>query len=136
MKKLLTLLLFGLTLGTQTLYAADKSDKAQGFWESLRAKIESFTPQKKSTVTTATGGIRGAPVASEDVYWKNEASAETIAAEELEAFTKAMKLTDAEDKKQAQNAFSEFIKKYPESPLRKDADQALAMLQNANAPAR
>lgn len=136
MKKLLMLLLLGLALGTQTLHAGEKGDKTPGFWERLRAKIESLTPQKKSTVTTATGGIRGAPVASEDIYWKDEATAESIAADELDAFTRAMKLSDGEDKAQAQTAFAEFIKKYPDSALRKDADQALVMLQNAGAPAR
>lgn len=136
MKKLLMLLLLGLTLGSQALHADEKGDKTLSFWERLRAKIESLTPQKKSTVTTATGGIRGAPVASDDIYWKDEATAEAIAADELEAFTRAMKLTDADDKAQAQSAFAEFIRKYPASALRKDADQALALLQNASAPAK
>jgi TolA-binding protein len=136
MKKLLMLLLLALAMGTQAIHAGEKGDKTPSFWERLRAKIESLTPQKKSTVTTATGGIRGAPVASEDIYWKDEASAESIAADELEAFTQAMKLTDAEDKAQAQSAFAEFIKKYPDSALRKDADQALTLLQNPSAPAK
>ena len=136
MRKLSMLLLLGLALGSQTLHAGEKGDKTPSFWERLRAKIESLTPQKKSTVTTATGGIRGAPVASEDIYWKNEATAETIAADELEAFTQAMKLTDTQDQAKAQTAFAEFIKKYPDSALRKDADQALALLQNARAPAK
>lgn len=136
MRKLLMLMLLGLALGSQTIHAGEKSDKPLSFWERLRAKIEALTPQKKSTVTTATGGIRGAPVESDDVYWKDEATAESIAADELEAFTQAMKLTEAEDKAQAQTAFAEFIKKYPDSTLRKDADQALALLQDAGAPAR
>jgi len=136
MKKLLMLLLLGLALGSQVLHAAEKGDRTLSFWEKLRAKIESLTPQKRSSVTTATGGIRGAAVASDDIYWKDEASAELIAADELDAFTQAMKLTDAEDKAQAQSAFSEFIRKYPASPLRKDADQALALLKNASAPAK
>jgi TolA-binding protein len=136
MKKLLMLLVLGLTLGSQALHADEKGDKTLSFWERLRAKIESLTPQKKSTVTTATGGIRGAAVASDDIYWKDEATAEAIAADELEAFTHAMKLNDADDRAQAQTAFAEFIRKYPASALRKDADQALALLQNASAPAK
>ena len=135
MKKLTLLFLLGISLGSQALYAAESSNKTMSFWDRLRAKIESFTPQKKSSVTTATGGVRGAQIASDDVYWKNEASSETIAAEELEAFAKAVKLTDTNDT-QAQNAFSEFIKKYPDSTLRKDADQALAQLQSSNIPVK
>lgn len=136
MKKLTMLILLGLSLGSQTLYAGESGDKIMSFWDRLRAKIESFAPQKKSSVTTATGGVRGAQVASDDIYWKNEATSETIAAEELEAFTKAVKLADTNDKTQAQTAFSEFIRKYPESALRKDADQALALLESANTPAK
>lgn len=136
MKKLMMLFLLGLAFGSQGLQAGENADKSMSFWERLRAKIESLTPQKKSTVTTATGGIRGAAVASEDVYWKNEASAESIAAEELDAFTQAMKLTGLDDKAQAQAAFAEFIKKYPDSSLRKDADQALVLLQNPGTSAK
>lgn len=136
MKKLTMLFLLGLSLGSPALYAGESGDKAMSFWDRLRAKVESFTPQKKSSVTTATGGVRGALVASDDLYWKSDASSETMAAEELEAFTRAIKLTDANDKTQAKTAFSAFVKKYPDSALRKDADQALVILQTANTPAK
>ena len=136
MKKLTMLFLLGLSLGSPALYAGESGDKAMSFWDSLRAKIESFTPQKKSGVTTATGGVRGALVASDDLYWKSDASSETIAAAELEAFSRAIKLADANDKTPAKTAFSAFVKKYPGSALRKDADQALAMLQTTNTPAK
>lgn len=148
MKKITVLLLLGLALGSQLLYAAEKgaskqnaakkddskqsaagkSDSKESFWHQLRIKIESMTPQKKTSVTTATGGVRGAPGSTEDIYWKNEATGQTIVSEELEAFKKAMRLADSDDKAQAHAAFAEFIKKYPESSLRKDADQALALL--------
>ncbi|MBI5626131.1 MAG: hypothetical protein HY935_02845 [Nitrosomonadales bacterium] len=146
MKKITMLFLLGLALGSQVLYAAEKGDgkqnaagkgdSKQSFWQKLRIKIESMTPQKKTSVTTATGGVRGAPGSTEDIYWKNEATGQTIASEELEAFKKAMKLADSDDKAQAHAAFAEFIKKYPESSLRKDADQALALLGNGSAPSK
>ena len=132
MKKLTILFLLGLCLGSPTLHAGESADKPMSFWDMLRAKIESFTPQKKSSVTTATGGVRGSQVASDDIYWKSEASSEIVSAAELESFTKAVKLTDTNDQAQAKTAFSEFIKKYPDSVLRKDADQALAMLQSSS----
>lgn len=136
MKKLSTLFLLVCALGAQALYAAEKGDTSLSFWEKLRAKIESMTPQKTTTVTTAAGGVRGAPAAANDMYWKNDATGQTIAAEELDEFKKAMKLADSDDKAQAQAAFSGFIKKYPASSLRKDADQALALLAKANTPAK
>jgi TolA-binding protein len=136
MKQFIALFILGLGLFSQSLHAADKKDNTSSFWETLRGKIESLTPQKKLGVTTATGGVRGAPVSTEDMYWKNDASAQVINADELDAFAKAAKLADSEDKTQAKAAFAEFIKKFPESSLRKDADQALALLQNQPAPAK
>ena len=136
MKKFAMLFLLGFAIASQALGAAEKGDSTKNFWEKLRAKIESMTPQKKTAVTTATGGVRGAPVSTEDVYWKNEATGQTIGAEELKAFKKAMSLADSNDKAQAHAAFAEFVKKYPGSSLRKDADQALAMLGNGSKPAR
>ena len=132
MKRYIILILLGLALFSQSLHADDKKVNTASFWEKLRSKVESLTPQKKLGVTTATGGVRGAAVATEDMYWKNDASAQTIGSDELDAFAKAMKLADSEDTAQAQAAFSEFINKYPESLLRKDADQALALLKNAS----
>jgi TolA-binding protein len=126
MKKLLILILMGLAFNSQALYAEEQSDTLS-FWKKLRNKLESFTPQKKVTSTNATGGVRGAPMASDDIYWKGEVTAQTIDADEFEAFQKALASVDSGDKQQTQTAFSEFIKKYPDSSLRKDADQALAL---------
>lgn len=136
MRNIAVLFLLGVVFGSQALYAAEKSDSSQSFWEQLRAKIELMTPQKKITATTAAGGVRGAPATTEDVYWKNEATGQNVPVEELEEFKKAMKLAESADKAQAQAAFSEFIKKYPASSLRKDADQALAMLANTTTTAK
>jgi TolA-binding protein len=133
MKKITMLFMLGLALGSQALYAAEKNGGSQSFWEKLRVKIEAMTPQKKTNVTTATGGVRGAPASSEDMYWKNEATGQTAANGEMEAFKNAMKLADSADKAQAHAAFAEFIKKYPGSSLRQDADQALALLGNGKA---
>jgi TolA-binding protein len=126
MKKTFIMLL-GLCLISPMLYADDSSP---GFWEMLRMKIEQLTPQTKLSTTTAVGGVRGAPAEANDLYWKGEAKPATIDADELAAFQKAMSLVDAGKKTEAQSAFSDFSKKYPDSPLRKDADQALAQLRS------
>ncbi|MEO7623878.1 MAG: hypothetical protein ABIS30_12535 [Gallionella sp.] len=126
MKKFAVLLMLGLMFGSQSLYADERSGTLS-FWDMLRSKLESFTPKKKVTATNATGGVRGAAVASEDVYWKDESTGQTMDSEELDAFKKAVKLIDTGEKGQAKTAFSEFIKKYPNSALRKDADQALVL---------
>lgn len=129
MKKIAGLLLVALSLLVQPVWAADKSDSAPSMWEKLKKKIYMLTPQKKLDATTAVGGVRGAPSDANDVYWKGEA-AHAVDADELSAFKKAIELVEAGETKQAQAAFAEFIKNHPESTLRKDADQALVLLQS------
>ena len=136
MKRWILFCLVGMAFFSQTLHAGEKTENKSSFWEKLRSKVESMTPQRTLGVTTATGGVRGAAASTDDMYWKNDASAQNIGSDELEVFAKAMKLAESDDKDQAQAAFSEFIKKYPESSLRKDADQALVMLQNTSSPAK
>lgn len=129
MKKFVAMCLMVVSaVAASTVYAADSSSGAMSFWEKLRQKIESFTPQKKIGVTNAVGGVRGAPSDANDIYWKGEASKEQIDAEELAAFKKATDMAVAGETKQAQEAFAAFIKSHPDSKLRKDADQALASL--------
>lgn len=127
MKKL-TAFLFVFALATAHAQNAPQGDSWSGFWEKLRMKIEQMTPQKKLGSSTAVGGVRGSAVEAADVYWKGEAKPQTIDADELIAFQKAMALVEAGQKDQAQSAFTEFSKAYPQSPLKADADQAMARL--------
>lgn len=136
MKRLIILFILGMSLFAQTLHADDKKGNTSSFWDKLRSKVESLTPQKKLGATTATGGVRGAPASTEDLYWKSEVTEQPIGADELEAFAKAVKLAEADDKAPAQAAFSEFVKKYPVSSLRKEAYEAMVLIQNASAPAK
>lgn len=129
MKKIIVLLLMSVNMLTSVAtYAADDSSNSMSLWERLRRKIESFTPQKKIGATNAVGGVRGAPSDANDIYWKGEATNEVIDEDELAAFKKAMDLAAAGEMQLANAAFAEFIKIYPNSKLRKDADQALAAL--------
>lgn len=128
MKKLIALfVLLGVVLATPVYSADEKQDGS--LWERLRRKIELLTPKKKIQTTTAVGGVRGAQADADDVYWKGEAKAQPVDTEELAAFKKALALADAGDVAGAQSAFADFLKKHPESRLREDAEQALALLQ-------
>lgn len=128
MKKLIALfVLLGVVLATPVYSADEKQDGS--LWERLRRKIELLTPKKKIQTTTAVGGVRGAQADADDVYWKGEAKAQPVDSEELAAFKKALALADAGDVAGAQSAFADFLKKHPESRLRGDAEQALALLQ-------
>jgi TolA-binding protein len=128
MKKLIALLvLLGVVLATPAYSADEKQDGS--LWERLRRKIELLTPKKKIQTTTAVGGVRGAQADADDVYWKGEAKGQAIDTEELAAFKKALSLADTGDIAGAQSAFADFLKKHPDSRLREDAEQALALLQ-------
>lgn len=128
MKKLIALLV---VLGVVLAAPAYSADDNQGgsFWERLRMKIEMLTPKKKISTTTAVGGVRGSQADADDVYWKGEASAQPVDADELAAFKKAVSLADAGDMAGAQTSFADFVKKHPDSRLREDAEAALAQLQ-------
>jgi TolA-binding protein len=128
MKRLIALfVLLGIILAAPAYSVDEKQDGS--LWERLRKKIELLTPRKKVSTTTAVGGVRGSQADADDVYWKGQANTQPIDSEELSAFKKAISLVDAGDTAGAQGAFSEFLKKHPDSRLREDAEQALAQLQ-------
>jgi TolA-binding protein len=128
MKKLIALLVMLGVMLAAPAYSADEKQEVS-LWERLRKKIEMLTPKKKIQTTTAVGGVRGAQADADDVYWKGEAKVQPVDAEELAAFKKAIAQVDAGDMTGAQGAFSDFLKKHPDSRLREDAEQALALLQ-------
>ena len=129
MKKIIATLMLGVILGVQPLYADEPKEASTSLWESLRKKIETFTPKKKLVATTAVGGVRGALVESDDLYWKGEAVVKEINAMELKDFDNALTLFESGNTKGAINAFNKFVKEYPESALVADANKALKLLQ-------
>lgn len=117
-----------LGLASLAVLGADKNESWANFWERLRLKIEQLTPDKKLGSTTAVGGVRGAAVETGDVYWKGESQPQAISPDELGAFRQAMELADAKKDEQARAAFAAFVKDYPGSTLKADAEQAMARL--------
>jgi len=141
MKKIITALtlLLGVTLCTQPLYAEEKIQEhikeqkgdSTSLWDSIRKKIETFTPKKKLIATTAVGGVRGALVESDDLYWKGEISEKVIDANEFDEFENALTLYESGNSEGAHSAFSQFVSDYPDSILIPDANQALDLLSPA-----
>lgn len=130
MKRVISLfVLLGIVLATPMQVSA--ADQELSLWERLRKKIELLTPKKKLTTTTAAGGVRGSLADADDVYWKGEAAQMAIDEDELTAFTKAVELVDTGKTDDAKAAFAGFVKKYPDSALRPDAEAALAQLTPA-----
>lgn len=136
MQKIISTLFIGALLCVQPLYAAEESgqkvskqkEEATSLWDSLRKKIETLTPKKKLSATTAVGGVRGALVETEDLYWKGERTIEEINPKELKDFDNALVLYEAGNSDGAKNAFGKFVTDYPESILVSDANKALGHL--------
>ncbi|MDH3353645.1 MAG: hypothetical protein OEL79_00345 [Chromatiales bacterium] len=137
MKNVISLtLILGITLYLNPLYAADEQPQIEqpkkesiSLWEALRKKIETLTPKKRLIATTAVGGVRGALIESEDLYWKGERIEKEIDAKELKDFENAITLYESGNAEGAKNAFSQFISAYPKSTLIADANTALTLLQ-------
>lgn len=126
LKRLIALLVMsGIALASPAVLAADQE---LSLWERLRKKIELLMPKKKLVTTTAAGGVRGSQADVEEVYWKGEAQPLTVDEFELVAFSDAIALADAGKNDEARAAFGQFVKQYPASTLRGDAEAALAQL--------
>ncbi len=127
MKKI-TLLLLGLLLTGNGL-AEEAKQAEEGLLDSLRKKIEMLMPKKKLQTTTAVGGVRGSKADANDLYWKGEKGEEGIDADELAAFDDALSLAESGEMVEAEKQLTAFLKKYPASQLREDAEQALVYVK-------
>jgi TolA-binding protein len=108
-------------------YADDKKDV--GFWDGLKGKIEKLAPKKKTTETTAVGGVRGTrDSSSEGLYWKGEDRKE-VTDEEVMAFRIALDNASAGKRDEAAVQFGAFLQLYPNSLLKSDALRSIAELK-------
>lgn len=123
MKKIMILLL-GLLL-TANILAEEEKKAEEGLLDALRKKIELLMPKKKLQTTTAVGGVRGSKADANELYWKGEKGEEGIDADELAAFDEALAKAEAGEMEAAEKELKTFIKSYPASQLREDAEQAL-----------
>lgn len=109
-------------------YAEEKEQS--GFWAKLRSKVESITPKRKLPVTTAVGGVRGVKDDSaKALYWKGKEIDKEVSAKELEKFKIALEYAINGNTEESLTHFNEFLARYPESPLREDAVEALENLK-------
>lgn len=110
------------------------------FWDNLQGKLEKVTPAKKSGVTTAVGGVRGAKNESAgDMYWKGKDKSPSVPEEELQKFRIALDTKVKGNNEEALKLFEEFLNAYPQSSLRVEGLQAVdkikAEMAAAKAPA-
>ncbi|NVN99720.1 MAG: hypothetical protein HXX17_10375 [Geobacteraceae bacterium] len=125
MKKRIILSLV-LVLTAVTAYGEQK----EGFWEKLRNKLEKITPVKKSSSTTAVGGVRGAKNDdATDIYWKGKDKASDVSEDELQKFNAAYESKKKGDNYLAMKQLEEFLAAYPQSALRADGFQAMEQIK-------
>jgi len=110
--------------------SAEQSVKKDVFWDKLQNKLEKITPAKKSSTTTAVGGVRGAKNdAAGDIYWKGKEKAIEIQEEELQQFNLAVESKLKGNNEQALKNFEDFLAKYPQSQFRVEGLQAVEKLK-------
>ena len=108
---------------------AEEAEK-KSFWDTLRSKIEKVTPNKKASVTTAVGGVRGAQSDSGgNLYWKDKQEIIEVSDAELNQFSQALEFATAGETEKAISQFEAFLVKFPQSILREDTIMALERLR-------
>lgn len=111
----------------------EPKEQVVSLWEKIRIKIEKITPQKKPSVTTAVGGVRGAKNESgKELYWKGEAVEPKVTEQELAKFDMALKKVEEGDVDAARQLFENFVTEFSESDLKHDALLALREIDNAD----
>lgn len=116
-----------LVFSATAVNAEEQASEEVPFWVKIRLRIEQITPQKKPTVTTAVGGVRGArSEAGKELYWKGEAVKPVVIGEqELARFDEALQKVEAGETEAARQLFEDFVVEFPASKLKTDALLAL-----------
>lgn len=114
------------------VFAEEDTGEKVSLWEMIRTKIEKVTPQKKPSVTTAVGGVRGSKAETgKELYWKGENSEPVVEAMELDSFKEALAEAETGNYEQARVLFEKFVTGFPGSSLKDDALSALHELGEA-----
>ena len=120
----------GVLLFAVSLALAGENGKGDGFWTGLQSKLQKPTPTRKSTAVTAVGGVRGAKSGEvADLYWKGQEKRVAVGEDELEKFSLGVETRVKGDNAQARKHFEEFLRDYPQSSLRPEAQQAVERLK-------
>ena len=123
----------GMMLAASVVQGAEKD----GFWDKMQNRLEKVTPAKKTSATTAVGGVRGAKNDdAADIYWKGKDKPVEAPDEELQKFNAGVEAKLKGDNELALKQFEEFLAAYPNSSLRLDRMQAAERIRNEIAAAK
>lgn len=135
--KIWIMLIAGLVGMVAVASAEQGSQKKDAFWDKLQLKLEKMVPAKKTTTTTAVGGVRGAKNDSAaDIYWKGKEKDVEMSDEEIQSFNRAVEAKLKGDNEQALKQFEAFLQQYPQSNFRVEGLQAAEKLRQEIAAAK
>lgn len=87
-------------------------------------------PTSGSTNVIGLRGSKQEPL-SKQLYWKGEKGPEAVSPEEVKVFRAAVEQANTGQTAEAVPALKAFVDKYPQSPLKSDAEEALRVLSSA-----
>lgn len=123
----------GMMLAASVVQGAEKD----GFWNRMLNRLEKVTPAKKTSTTTAVGGVRGAKNEdATDIYWKGKDKPLEVPEDELQKFNAGVETKLKGNNEQALKQFEEFLAVYPNSSLRLDGLQAAERIRSEIAAAK
>ncbi|MCK4739203.1 MAG: hypothetical protein KAT46_04565 [Deltaproteobacteria bacterium] len=124
MKKLILAIL---TVSIFTFAGLADAGGFNSWMKNFAHKLKMFSSTSKSSTKTAVAGVKGAEGEVDDgLYWKTSEVTDAQVADMTEAMVYAGEGNNA----MATETLSNFVKKYPNSPLVKDAREGLALLKN------
>jgi len=119
---------------TASIQKVEKKSAFKGLLYKVWSKFRSLSPKntnKPMKRTAATAGIRGEETTSSILkpYWKDDKTNDKKFVQQLQDFAHAQKMADDGNFQQANQAFGGFMKSYPDSDLRPNAQFAVGMIQ-------
>jgi len=103
----------------------------QDWLKELQTRIRRAETRKHSQVV-AVAAVRGTKSDGSEarrLYWKGKEKTASVTKEQLDAFKSAVSLAEAGKKDEAEKSLDNFLTTYPESPMKAEAEQTLALLK-------
>lgn len=125
LKKTLVISTALLFLASSAAFAAEKNSLS--YWmKNTGSKIQGLS--KKPKKDTATAGVKGDPEkAADELYWKE--GKPQVKDEEIKSIENAVELVNKGQNDEAIKALEAFLKDYPKSALKADAQEGLKILK-------
>ena len=111
---------------------AEERSGLQNVLDEMWSRLRQYGPNlsmKETEMTTVVAGVRGAESTASTLtpYWKGDKTKDPAYVAEVNAFNAAQTLAERDDYPAASAAFEKFLKDYPASSLKPNAEFGLAL---------